>query len=217
MSLACGVGTEASIATPSKLSPCLLGRSPRESADSGVSVLLLTLGVGNEVKPLSSMGRADAVCSQYRRRNGVVLRFQVSTNKVEPAKSNCRMRLLSKDDWRAALADDGIPDRPEVTIIIKPLAFARLREGWAGAASGPDGSIVGPPGLSEAVGPRSDAGEEMVLRKSKKVCGGDIFNAPFVNFTGRYHAGEHQVAQPLRGVGIKFVVVGSHFCILSAT
>jgi hypothetical protein len=79
------------------------------------------------------------------------------------------MRLLSKDDWRAALADDGIPVRPEVTIIIKPLAFARFREGWTGATSGPAWSIVRPAGLSEGVGPYSNAGEEVALGISHKV------------------------------------------------
>jgi hypothetical protein len=54
--------------------------------------------VGNEVKPLSPVRCADAARSKYRLPNGVLFRFQVSLNKVEPAVSNRSINLFSKDD-----------------------------------------------------------------------------------------------------------------------
>jgi hypothetical protein len=83
------------------------------------------LGVGHEVKPLPDVRGADATCAKYRLPNGVIRCFQVSLNKVEPAVSNRGTNLLSKDDWRAALADESFPLRPEVARVFKPLAFAR--------------------------------------------------------------------------------------------
>lgn len=154
-------------------------RSIRRGVDSGPRRELLsaaTVGVGNEVKPLPDVGRARAVCSQYRRRNGVARRFQLSTNKVEPAVSNRGSNLLSKEDWRAALADEGMPERPEVTRVVKPLPFARGGEGWAGAASGPDGPGVGPAGLPERERPEASAGEEVALAVGGEVSGPNIDN-----------------------------------------
>jgi hypothetical protein len=132
------------------------------------------------------MRRTDAVCSQYRRRNGVAFRFHVSANKVEPAVSNCRCNLLAKDCSRATLADEAIPLRPEVTSIIKPSPFARRAETGAGAGTCPDRSVVGPSGESERVAPDANSGEEMALGISQKVCWLDILDAPFIHVSGRY-------------------------------
>jgi hypothetical protein len=69
-------------------------------------------GVGHEPASLSDMRSADAASWQYGRPAGVAFCFQVSENNVEPALSNCRVNLLSKDDCRAALRDETSPDRP---------------------------------------------------------------------------------------------------------
>jgi hypothetical protein len=50
----------------------------------------------------------------------------------------------------------------------------------------------------------------MALRKPGKVSWHNILNAPFVHFTGRDMPGLYQFAQPCRGEGINFVVVGWH-------
>jgi hypothetical protein len=127
------------------------------------------LDVGTEVQALPDVWRTNACRSKYRLPNGVVLRFQVSLNKVEPAESNRVIRLFSKDDWRLALADESYPIRPEVTRVIKPFAFACTREGRAGAASGPDGFVVWPSGESESVTPHGDPGEEVALGVSSNI------------------------------------------------
>jgi hypothetical protein len=69
-------------------------------------------GVGHEPHSLSDMRRADTASWQYGRPHGVTFRFQVSENSVEPAPSDRRFNLLSKDRCRAALADETEPMRP---------------------------------------------------------------------------------------------------------
>jgi hypothetical protein len=118
------------------------------------------------------------------------------------------MRLLSKEDCRLELADEGIPDRPEVTIIIKPLAFARLREGWTWAASGIDGPVIRPSGLSEGVGPDSNPGEEMPLGISHKLVCFDFPDAALIHISRRDYACFHKFPEPLRFPWIGFVVPG---------
>jgi hypothetical protein len=49
---------------------------------------------------------ADAASWKYGRPAGVAFLFQVRENSVDPAPSNCRLNLLSTDDWRAALGDE---------------------------------------------------------------------------------------------------------------
>jgi hypothetical protein len=50
----------------------------------------------------------------------------------------------------------------------------------------------------------------MALGESAKVVWSNILYAPFINFAGGNVTGGYQVAQPLRGVWVDLVVVGSH-------
>src|ERR1700676_4079677 len=50
----------------------------------------------------------------------------------------------------------------------------------------------------------------MTLCVSEQIVGSDIFDTPLVNIAGRDKAGGDQVAQPLRSVGVYFVVVCGH-------
>ncbi|MGA9668428.1 MAG: hypothetical protein WBQ94_04425 [Terracidiphilus sp.] len=127
------------------------------------------------------------------------------------------MRLLSKQDWRAALADEGIPDRPEVTIIIKPLAFARFREGWTGTASGPDGPVVGPSGLTEGETPEASPGEEVALGISHKVGWFDVCDAALIHISRRDRARLDGFPYYFRFEWVDFVVVGANHRALPAT
>jgi hypothetical protein len=167
-----GVGNVASVTHPSKSIPPVC-----------VAVLLLfgpplgVLGVGtDEIETLTDVGCARAVCAQYRKPNGVRLRFQVSMNKVEPAVSNRSISLLTKDCSRAALADETIPGRPEVTRVCKPLSFARNGEAGARAASGPHRALVWPSCISERETPEAAPREEMALGVSGKLSGPNIDN-----------------------------------------
>lgn len=141
---------------------------------------------------------------------GVARCFHVSRYKVEPAEAVLARNLLSKNVVRTALADEVEEGGPKVPLIIKPAAFACRAERLAWTRSGPHRTIIRPAGETERVGPDSDAGEEVALSKSRKLIWLDIGNAPLVHDAGRDVPRRDQVAQPLRGVGIEFVVVGSH-------
>jgi hypothetical protein len=97
-----------------------------------------------------------------------------------------------------------------VTLIFDAFAFARRREGLAGATSGPEGLVVGPSGEASCEAPPADAGEEMALVVALEVVGSDIDNAPFVNIAGRYVPCGDQVPQPRSRIGVELVVVGRH-------
>jgi hypothetical protein len=134
------------------------------------------VGVGTEVQPLPDVRRPDAVCSKNHLPNGVRRRFQVCLNKVEPAESNRVISLFSKEDWRLSLDDESRPIRPEVTRVIKPLAFACRGEAGTGAASGPERFVIGPSGEPGSKAPEASAGEEVALRVSAQVVGSNIGN-----------------------------------------
>jgi hypothetical protein len=91
---------------------------------SGVPPASSRVGVGHPPQSLSDVRRADAASWQYGRPAGVALAFQVSENKIEPAPSNRRLNLLSKNDCRAPLADERKPRRPQVAFVIGRLAFS---------------------------------------------------------------------------------------------
>jgi len=70
------------------------------------------------------MRRTDARSAEINRPAGVARCFQVSAYKVEPTKAVFACNLLTKDDWRLALADEVVERGPQVPLIIKPCAFA---------------------------------------------------------------------------------------------
>jgi hypothetical protein len=91
------------------------------------------IGVGHEPKPVPDVRGADARSRQYRRPDGVAFSLQVSLNKIEPAVGNRRFNLLTKNNWRAALADEPEPDGPEVPGIVESCTVAGNGKGLAGA------------------------------------------------------------------------------------
>jgi hypothetical protein len=100
------------------------------------------VGQPNKPEPLSDMRRTDARSAQICRPNGVSRCFHVSAYKVEPTETVLARNLLSKDDWRAALADEVMPVGPQVPLIIKPASCTCRAERLARAASCPNGAII---------------------------------------------------------------------------
>src|SRR5690606_25562977 len=76
--------------------------------------------------------------------------------------------------------------------------------------SGPDRLIIRPPGEPERVAPSADAGEEMALGVAPEVVGLNKSNVSLIHVPWRDVSRRNQVPEPLRGVGIDFVVVGGH-------
>ena len=152
------------------------------------------------------MRGADARSAEIDRPDGVARTFQVSVYSVEPSEAVLARNLFSKDDWRAALLNETEPGRPEVALVIEPCTLPGGAEGLAGAASGPHGPVVGPADETEGVGPDSDSGESMELRR-----GGDLFWLEVCDGTGIDSprgdvSSSSEVLQPRGGERVDLVV-----------
>jgi len=136
----------------------------------------MALGVGHPEQSLSDVRRADAVCSQYNRPAGVTFRFQVCRYSIEPTFSNRACNLFAKDMLRLALADELVPDRPEVAGISFGELVSCKGEWLAGARPRPHGAVFWPSCELEREGPAADPGKKVVLNKSSKVVCCNICN-----------------------------------------
>jgi hypothetical protein len=125
------------------------------------------VGVGladaNPIHSIADVWRADARRRKRDRPEGVTQGFQVSLYKVDPHICAFASNLFSKDDCRAALADEMEPVWPKVPLVSEPASFACRGERLAGTGAGPDRAAIGPTGSTERVRPDADAGEEMAL------------------------------------------------------
>jgi hypothetical protein len=110
------------------------------------------------------------------RPDGVVVRFQIVINTIEPHTSVRARNLLSKDDCRAALAEELEPDRPKIARIGFTTRTARNAPRLTGAATGPDGTVIGPSGESQRGTPAADASEEVALDESAQIVWSNIDN-----------------------------------------
>jgi len=164
----------------------------------------------DEVEALTDVRRTDARSAQISSPEGVARSFQINAYSVEPREAVRARNLLSKDDWRAALANETEPGGPEMTLIVGALASAGDAEGLAGATPGPDRSVIGPAGEPESVAPDSDACEEMRLSRCSHVFTGHLENAARIDAPPGDVAGVGEVLQPLRRERLELVVVGRH-------
>jgi hypothetical protein len=155
------------------------------------------------------MWRPHTRSAKIRRPDGVTFRFQVSRHMVEPAKGSRARNLLSKHDWRTALADEPKPRRPEMTGIVEAATLPGGTEGLAGARPCPNRPIC-PAGDNKSVVPPTDAGEEVAAVVAGKVSGLHVSNVALVNEPRGDEAAGHESSQPSCREGIEFVVVGIH-------
>jgi hypothetical protein len=102
-------------------------------------------------------------------------------NKVGPRLCVFARNLLSKDDWRATLADEVVPGWPEVPLVSKPSSFACRAERLARTGTSPNRSVICPAGATKRVAPDADAGEEVALSEAVEIARGDVFDASGVN------------------------------------
>lgn len=171
------------------------------------------------VQSLPLVGSADAVCAQNTRPDGVVRRFQVCRNSIEPhrgSRSATRAAnrsdnvgtcdLFAKHDRGSALSDEAVERGPEVAVVVRPFPCTGATEGLAGAASGPNRDSCRPSSKLEREGPSADAGEEVALVESVKVSGLYVGNASFINCPFWYQVVPHESAQPQGRVGRNVVV-----------
>jgi hypothetical protein len=121
--------------------------------------------------------------------------------------SNRVRNLFSKHDSGPAGTDEGEPCGPQVSFIGESFFLAGGAEGLARARSRPRFARVGPPGEFERELPAADPGEEVALREAREIARLHVDDAAAVDATRRQHLGVYGVLQPLRRVGVEFVVV----------
>lgn len=90
---------------------------------------LSSVGVGHPVQPLSDVRRTDARSAQIGGPDGISHCLQVSAYSGEPFSASSARNLLSKHDWRAALADEPEELRPQVPFVGFSAPLARDGEG----------------------------------------------------------------------------------------
>ena len=163
-----GVGQPAIVTTVARPSP--EWRAPVRFSERARSAPLKseTLGVGqpegpSPPEPLADVRGADARSAQICGPDTIAQSFQIKPYSGEPASASRARNLLSKDDWRTVLTNEAGKFGPEVSLIFLSKILARHTEGLAGAAPGPHGPVVGPPGEAQREAPPADAGEEMAL------------------------------------------------------
>jgi hypothetical protein len=150
--------------------------SLRICACSGVPPGSWAFGVGHPIKTLPSVWGSEARSAEIDRPAGVTRTVQVRLNKVEPSESVNGRNLLAKANDRSSCFDESKEFWPKMPFVVERFAFTGRAEWLAGAASGPDFSVVCPPSEPERVRPDSNAGEEMALRVSGEFVGSNIGN-----------------------------------------
>lgn len=170
----------------------------------------MAVGVCHPVGSVSDVRSTDARRRKRHGPEGVRHGFQVSLYKVDPSICVLACYLLSKDDWRLALGDEPMEVWPEVARVIKPSALACRGERLARTGTGPNRSIIWPAGAAKGEGPNADTGEEVALGVGLEIIGVYVLDRAFIDIARRDVPGGDEVAQPLGGVGVVFVVVGGH-------
>lgn len=163
-----------------------------------------------EEESLADVRRPDAVCAEYGMPDGVAFSLHVSVNSIEPPVPNRALNLLSKHDWRAALADETPELGPQVAGVGEPAPLAGRRERLARRAAGPAGVVGGHSGELQGSNPAPDAAKEVALNKSSKVSCTDFLDGPLIDLPVRDQPGLDQFPQPLRRERVELVVIVGH-------
>jgi hypothetical protein len=118
-SVAVGVPHPAKFAADCRFNPPSLPLVP-------APVLLFAHGVGqpDEVKPLSNVRRTDARSAQIGGPDCISQCFHFSSYTGEPVPAVSTRNLLSKDDWRAALADEVAEHWPQVSLVCSAFSLS---------------------------------------------------------------------------------------------
>ena len=151
--------------------------------------IFVAVGVCHKVNAVAFVRPCDTASWQYGRSHGVAFGLQVMSDFVEPSVGNRSRNLLSKHDWRTALADEPEPYGPEMARVGCAAPSPRSAEWLAGAAPRPDGPAVVPPREPEGLRPSADPGEEIALSIVPDFIGFHLPYVPFIHIAGRYQAG----------------------------
>jgi hypothetical protein len=169
----------------------------------------LLTGVGHPEESLADVRGTDASSAQIGRPDGVACTFQVSRYKVEPRPAVRARNLLSKDDCRAALADEPKPLGPKVPLVIEAAFPACSAERLAWTRACPYRKIVGPTCKPKRVRPAADAGGEVRLHRYD-VVRTDFSNRSPIDNTRSNVTARDKLLEPRRRELRVLVVVHAH-------
>src|SRR5690606_10203420 len=195
---------------PSGLSIAMPGVSFQSRADAVIN----SAASRDEPETVTPVRRVDGTSRDNGRPCGVADTFQVSKHSVEPILANRCRNLLSHENSGPSGTGESKPVGPQMPLIVLASLLSRDAERLAGRTSGPQLPVIRPSSKSGCIGPSADAGEEVALPVSGKVGGLDIDNASFIYVTFGDKSRVDEIAQPLRCIRVKFVVVGAaHFVV----
>ena len=164
--------------------------------------------VGHKVKPLPEVRSADPRSAQIRPCEGISQCFQVSLNSTEPQPSIRARNLLSKNDWRLTLADEGEPDGPEMARIARTFFSANNTERLTRAAAGPNRDFCRPSREVERVVPESNSSEGVETLGFPDCGRGEFVNVSFNDSPSSNVSGRDESSEPGAGTAVILVVDG---------
>lgn len=165
---------------------------------------------GDPIKSRADVRRIDGASRNINRSAGVVFSFQVSGNSVEPTVASRSCNLLAHNDRGPTGADESKEVGPKVPWIVLAKSFTGDGERLARAASRPQRRVVWPSGHSRGDGPETAAGEEVTLRKTRKVFWIDVNDGPPVDDAVSDNVILDETFEDMSGDRIVFVVVDRH-------
>jgi hypothetical protein len=159
---------------------------------------------------MSVVRRVDARSRQYGIPDGVTFSLQVNSHSIEPSVGNSSFNLLSKDDWRLALAEETEDDGPQVSLVVHTFLLPCNGEGLAGDTSSPNREVWVYSRESQGERPSRNSCEEVTLGVALQFFRRDFFDASLIDYTLRDLACVDEVLHPSAGVRFD-VVVEVHF------
>lgn len=168
------------------------------------------IGDGNPIQSLAAVPFSDASSAQIGGPDSIGVTLQISTNAGQPFVASLPRNLFSKDDCRSALGDKASEDGPQMPLVCEPDLLSCRGKRLAGARASPNRSVIWPSGQPESEGPSSDASKEVALGVPTEVAGSDIDDRSLVNVSCWDVPGGGKIAEPLCGMWVFLVVIGSH-------
>ena len=114
--------------------------------------------------------------------------------------------MLAKDNWRATLADEPEPGRPEVALVGKTTSASCDTEGLARAAPGPNWEVIWPRCERERSRPATDPGKGVEGPDTGEVPAPQLSDVSIIDSSIAQMSSLNEVSEPLDGVWLELVV-----------
>jgi hypothetical protein len=137
--------------------------------------------------------------------HGVIQGFQITSHKSDPRRRV--RRLLSKDDWRAALADERLEYGPEMAGVGEPELESSAGDSLAREGRSPNRSIVSPSDAAQRERPAADSCEEVRGHISLDVVRTHVANVASIDVAGRQSSNCDESLKPAGRVFVMLIIV----------